>query len=342
MLRPVHTIILAGATFIALVPPCRAVQLTIIPTLDLSQEEALARQASTEKADTLIEGKGKSLRILYSSAVRIDADLAILRGGASFDPTEILHFTLPAGKDMEATVDLTVTPGWSPFTRQWRLFLASPPSTTSIDIHTMEFVPSDPASVLRTIAGNVINREVFQVSTFHALRGYRILGFSLATILGIFTFAAAAVFLGLRSPRLAMTTFTVGSLLYVGWFGIDLARFTAENLTTWLRDGVYNKAGAAAAVADALRSEAKNSPVPLFVYVCHDTTDFYAKVLRYMLYPTPVSVKAEDIPRTTHVLVAGKIAWNYRDGLLTCGNVTGAAHELAQFRDGAVLYASAR
>lgn len=330
-------------TLLALVPSSSAAAtLRITPTLDLGSEEALARAQATEKTDFVFGGKGDRLRIVYTSPVRIDVDLAPRRRGAGFDPTEVLHFTLPPGAHTEAVIDLTQTPGWSPLEKEYHAYFASPPGGKDAEIETIDFLPWTLGTLLMTAARNLATRDTFQVSTFHALRGYNMLGFSLSIIIGATTILIALATLLRRTSRtraLAPVLVT-GMLLYTAWFGVDLARFTTRNLREWYAEGLYNKAGAAEAVADAIQKEASASPTPLFVHVCHDTTDFYAKVLRYLLYPTPVSVRAEDVARATHVVVAGKLSWSFHDGTLTCGSVTGPARELATFRDGTVLYAS--
>ncbi len=355
--QPSHKIILAGATFIALVPPCFAATLTITPSLDATAEEASARADDAIRTDMVIEGKGDRLKIVYSSPVRIDVDLAPRRRGTGYDPAELLYFTLPAGEQNEAIIDLTPTPGWSPFHQEYHVYFSSPEGGDDAEVKEMTFLPASFASLMRAFVTHLSIRDTFQVSTFHALRGYSILGASLSFIIGMIIFIAALVYSLVRllvfrnqkpatsQPatfvRIPLLILTLGTFAYSAFFGIDLARFTVTNLTEWYGRGTYAKAGAASQVAEVIQKEAAVSAVPLFIFVCHDTTDFYTKMLRYFLYPIPVSMKQEDIPRATHVVVAYKLQWAYENGLITCGNITGAAKKIADFPDGSALFSAA-
>ncbi len=334
---------LAIAAFIALVQPCSAAFLTITPTLDVTAEEARERTESAKQSDSLIEGQGDRLVITYSSPVRINVDLAPQRRGSGYDPAEMLHFTLPPGSQSQATVDLTPTPGWSPFHQTYYITFFSPAGGEKAQIHNFDFLSWRWGSLLRAAVGHLAIRDQYQVSTYHALRGYNILSFPLSVIIGLATVLAMLLLFLLRDRR-ALTamimTLSLGTLAYVAWFGIDLARFTATNLQEWYGEHTYSKAGSSEDLAQAIRGEAAKSSVPLFVYVCHDTTDFYTKMLRYFLYPIPVSMKPEDIARATHIVVAYKLQWRYDRGELTCGNATGPAKKIAAFVDGSVLYSS--
>lgn len=344
-MRPFHATVFTGAAFVAFVPTCLALPLSITPTFDLTAEEAQARATAAEHTDLVFEGRGDRLAIRYTSTVRIDVDLAPRRRGSGFDPAEMLHATLPPGTH-EAVIDLTPTPGWSPFHQEYLVSFFSPAGGEEAEIEDVTFLPWTWGSVLRALSAHLRIREVFQVSTFHALRGYNILGFSVAFLVGALTsIAAVLVFLRRGSQKALLPilmTASIGCLAYSAWFGVDLARFTAENLREWYGEGTYGKAGAALQVAEAVRREERKSMTPLFIEVCHDSTDFYTKMLRYALYPIPVSMKPEDIPRATHVVVAQKLQWSFRDGILTCGNITGPATKLRSFPDGSILFVSVR
>jgi hypothetical protein len=67
--------------------------------------------------------------------------------------------------------------------------------------------------------------------------------------------------------------------------------------------------------------------------------NFYPKMLRYFLYPIPVSTELKDIPRATHVVVASKLQWSYDGKTLVCGAIAKPAKEIATFPDGSVLFA---
>jgi hypothetical protein len=252
----------------------------------------------------------------------------------------MLHFTLPPGELQDVTVDLTPTPGWSPFPQQYHLFFASPIGGQDAEIKAMTFLPWSFRSLLRAALRHLAIREVFQVSTFHALSGESVLGFSLAFLLGIAVVIAAVIFSVFRKQgSCALLALTIGCLAYAAWFGVDLARFTTQNLTEWYGQGTYAKAGAVTGVAKTIRVEAAKSATPLFIEVCHDAMNFYPKMLRYFLYPIPVSTELKDIPRATHVVVASKLQWSYDGKTLVCGAIAKPAKEIATFPDGSVLFA---
>ena len=323
---------------------CAAETIFITPTLDLSPSVAQLRTEDTEHSSAIIQGTGDRLSITYTSPVRIDVDFVPIRRGNGYDPAEMAHFSLPPSKDGEAIVDLKVTGGWWPFAQQYKFSFfhaAGKPDITGID-----FVPWTWAGLFRGIGMHIAMRETWQVSTFHTLRGSSVLSIPLSAIVGIVTVGAVAIFFWLGRnkkplPNL-LTVLIIGSLAYTAWSGIDLLRFSAGHLREWTAEGTYSKEGSAGTMAKAIWEETEKSREPLFVFVCSDVSDFYAKALRYALYPIPVSVKNEDIARATHVVVSQKVSWQYKDGILTCGPISGKARKLAEFNDSSVLFSSSK
>ncbi|MBI5794632.1 hypothetical protein HZA87_06175 [Candidatus Uhrbacteria bacterium] len=322
---------------------CSAEAIFIAPTLELSPEHGRQRLEDTERSSILLRGTGDRLSISYTSPVRIDIDFVPIRRGNGYDPAEMAHFSLPPSDSGQAIVDLTVTPGWWPLTQQYKVFFFNPPGRAQIT--AIDFIPWTWRGLLSGIVTHIAIRETYQVSTFHTLRGSSVLSLPLSGVLGVVTLLAAAGVFWLRRKNPLLPVFTaliIGSLVYTAWFGIDLARFSVSHLRAWTVGRTYSKEGAAQAMTDAIQSEAKKSSAPLLVFVCTDLSDFYAKTLRYFLYPIPVSVRNEDIARATHIVVAEKVIWTYADDILNCGPVGGKARKIAELNDGSVLFASTR
>lgn len=325
-------------TVLAAVQPCFAETLSVTAVLNPTYEQMAARTSAQVRSNITVDGRGDRIRVAYSSPAPIQIDLAPMRRGTGYDPAEILHATLPAGTH-EAVLDLTATPGWSPFSQTYFLFFYGVDKENPGEVTDVSFAPWTLTSLVRTAARNLLMREEYQVATFHALRGTHLLGFSLSLVLGLLTLIATLAF-ARRSPHAMLAVLATGMLVSTAWFGIDLARFTVTHVAEWYAKGTYAKAGALKTAADLLKSESSRYAVPLAVHVCSDETDYYAKVLRYFAYPVAVSVKEESIAQATHVLVAGKWQWAYDKGTLTCGGIQGKAREIATFADGSVLFAS--
>lgn len=335
--------ILLGVLLLSVAPVCSAATIAVTPTADPTPEQVAARAASALQSTTTVTGRGDRMVIRYSSPVRIDMDLAPQRRGSGRDPSEIVFFTLPPGADNEATVDLTATPGWSPLSQTFYLDFFSPKGGDQAEVKSITFLPVQWGTLARVLWKNLLTREHFQVATFHALRGPGIFGYPLAVFVGVGVLLAAAIVSLLQKRKKlqhAIVILALGTLIIPAWFTLDLARFTVMNLRSFFTDGTYSEAGPIPLIAASLQQEAKKSSVPLFVEVCNDTTDFQAKMLRYQLYPTPVSVRPEDTARATHVVAMQKRQWTFVKGILTCGALSGPATKVADFPGGAALFAS--
>lgn len=320
---------------------CVAQSLSMVPSLDLSPEELRARSMAAQTSNMGIGGQGNRLELVYSASLPLQLDIAPRRRGTGFDPVEVLHLTLPPGTKKEAIIDLTPSPGWWPFEEEYILSFFSPAEEKGAEILSMQFLPSSASSVLRAAWRHLLLREEYQVASYHTLRGTNVLGLALFMILGCLTLLLTMIFLLLRRPAAAMGALCACTLLGSTWFSIDLLRFTVQNLSQYERSGIYSHAGAAKALSDAIRTATKGHAASAFVFVCQEDTDFYAKLLRYFAYPIRVSIKPEDIPRATHVVVR-TLGWNYVNGILTCGNLSGKATKLATMPDGAVLFMASR
>ncbi len=322
---------------------CSAEAMLIAPTLELTPQEGRQRLEGTERSSILLRGTGDRLSIFYTSPVRTAIAFLPIRRGNGYDPAEMAHFSLPPTDNGQAIVDLTVTPGWWPFAQEYKVFFFNAPGRAQIT--AIDFVPWTWTGLLSGVVTHIAIRETYQVSTFHTLRGSSVLSLPLTGLLDVATVIAAACIFWLRrkNPLLpVLTSLIVGCLVYTAWFAIDLARFSVGHLHAWTVERTYSKEGAAQAMAGTIESEAKKSSAPLLVFVCTDLTDFYAKTLRYFLYPVPVSVKNEDIARATHIVVAEKVIWTYADDILNCGPVGGKARKIAELNDGSVLFASTK
>ena len=330
---------LIGALLLAAPVAAFAEQVMLTPSLELDQA-SIARRLSSPKTQTMqVRGAGAKLKIAYSSSLPIDIDLAPMVAGSSFDPADLGHTTLPAGKDMVAMIDLTVAPSWKPWGSTYYVAFFVHAEKIDAEMQEITVVPGGLGSVIGAAVHHLLEPEEYQVATPHALRGHRIIGVSLTLIVGLATLIALAYLLiRKREVRSMVLAGFIGLLFYSFWFGLDILRFTTGHVSAWEKDHTYAQAGSIYEVADELKAEDARGHAVKGVYVCTTSTDYMTKVLRYLLFPVHVSIAAEDVNSSTHMLITGIGDWTYTEGKLHCGRIDGPATKVREFADGSVLF----
>lgn len=308
----------------------------IAPVPALGTEIADVARTSEQMAEGTVVGAGRWLRIAYRSGVPIVGFVAPMRG-SQYNPVDMLRFDLPETDAAVVEIDLAASSSWNPTEKTYLVSLASPASALSPEIQGVEIVPGA-GGVAGAAAWHLMAPESFAISTYHRLRGYRVLGVGVVPTLAVL-FAAACGIVAVRRRAAALASLlglALGmQLLYGARVGADLVRLSFAHGREWSR-GSYAEAGSAHALADAVREIADEQDVRLAV--CFDSTDYAAKLLRYDLYPIPVAWTGEIARDATHVAVVRKIDWSFEDGRLRCGDMNVDATLLEEFPDGSRLF----
>ncbi len=331
----------ATTSLLLVAMPALAAETSITPVQTLSSDQYTILSQYQESADGTVEGAGARLRIVYSSSVPLNGYIAILDAQGSYNPANMDSFALSADRDGRAILDLRVLPGWTPFTHQYYLSFLSSASQTDTQFSDMTVVPG---TFLDTIAAGFIHfsaRESYWVSSAHFLHGYNIYGYSFAAMLGCLMIVSVfVVMLWKRSQGIpvVISVLIVGFLVYDARVAVDLTRLSVAHLHEWLTQGTYSQAGDLYTVANALKKEIKMSKKPAAVSVCFSSTDYYAKLLRYEMYPIPVALTGTLLPQTTHVVVTHDLHATESGGILHCGGIDHAARLVESFPDGTKLY----
>lgn len=301
------------------------------PDISLTGRMAAARSHVSAE----FEGTGDRLMLTYTSQEPLDLFLFPLHGDSSPDAAFALTTSLPEGVEQEVSLDLTVSPAWSPGPNRYRVHLLSrtqePPVLHAVSV-------SGGSSRLPWVAlRQILTVEPWQPSAYHRLRGSMVFGIPFAVVFGFLTMGIAIVvaIAQSREARIFLILLCIGVLLYGVRTGADLVRISIAHVRVWQAEGTYAQAGAAYAIAGALR-ESGGGERPFSVFVCHDGTSYLPTLLQYLLYPIPVSDVPD--PMATHVVVIQKVQWNEGSDALDCGGIRLPVQRVRSFHDGSVLY----
>ncbi len=348
----VRKTIIGGVTvFTSLLMPVftHAQTLRITPSLiDSARSVEQALEENESHASTSIEGEGKVVMITYQSTRPLDVFMVPLQVQDEYTPTDYIRFTLPQTDEGTVAIDLTVSPGWSLKHQKWLVTLLGKDKDTDAAFTDIQFTNEDARSMLSIAAGHLFTEEAYTPSSYHALRGYRILGFSLTIMLGLLTLITVLICFAFASGKqyrsAVLLTLVVASLLYQGRFAIDLLRFSLEH-TKGYAEGIYDEAGSVHAVAEVLR-ELRQSEESTLVYVCRDGTNFKEKLLRYFAYPIRVSSESDAAKNADYAVVMNKFKWGFETTVtketsnvrLKCGDLDRTAQRLNTFPGGEILF----
>ena len=324
--------------------------LRITPALiDASHSVEQALETHKGHASTSIEGQGGILTLDYQSTEPLEVFLVPLRPDETYTPTDYLRFTLPLTEQGTVEVDLTVSPGWSPRNTKWLVTLLSSDEKAGAAFTGIRFTESGAPPTVLVALRHLFTKEPYTPSSFHALRGYRMLGVSLTISLGLLTIALALSALAfvtkVKRRSMALGVLLVGTLVYQTRFSLDLLRFTKEHLTEYAH-GTYDEAGSIHTVATFLRTLASGKESKTTVYVCRDGTTFKEKLLRYFAYPIRISSEASDAATADYAVVMNKFKWGFETNvtkdasvtLLRCGDLERPSQKLTTFDDGSIVF----
>ncbi len=340
-----------------LTPAFASAQVLITPlSVDSSAPVEQALQENKGYASTSIEGQGSKLRLTYQASEPVTIYMVPLSAEEHFVPTDFLMLTLPATDGGSAEIDLTVSPGWTPKTTKWLLHLMTKTEDTNAGFSAVEFLPASTFTIMNTAFWHFFKQEPYTPSSYHALRGYRVLSRDVTMIIGFLVLLASILTIifakkGTKLMALVIVLFTFQAL-YGLRFGFDLLRFSSEHLTGYA-NGMYDEAGSVYQIAPSLRSlvvQDKKSEAETTVFVCRSGTNYKEKILRYFSYPIRISSDASLTASADYALVMNSRDWNVQtvseNGVnkqfLQCADLKLEATQIATFPDGSILFSLVR
>lgn len=303
-------------------------------TMPLGTATALADLMAAARSSVSIEvrGNGDRLVLSYTSAGPVDLFIFPVLEDGSPAVDSALVARLPEGLDAEVDLDLAASPAWSPGERPYRVHALSRESVRPT-IH--DAVVGRGSQWLPVIALRQLGRsEPYEPSTYHRLQGYGFFGWHAGPVFAVLLMAAAALLWVAGRQKAAPILLLLGFLFYGARVSVDLTRISFSHLRDWGQDGTYAQAGAITLIAEAVRAETAQL-AGASVFVCHDGSSYLPTLLRYFLYPIPVT----DSPiSATFVLVAGKVRRGEGPDVLQCGDASIPARRIRSFPDGSVLF----
>lgn len=341
-------IVFLALSFVVTSPPVSAQTLGIRPAIVDSSDQVEKRLKENQgRASTTLDGNGSALQISYFASEPVEIFMVPLDKNGGYVPTDFITFTLPKTDAGDAEIELTVSPGWKPTETTWLLNLLSKDESTEAGFTSMEFVRPTVGSTIQAAVSHFFVPEPYSPSSFHALRGYRVLGTSATLLAGIALLVLSAMtlfFARKNRAALLLIILLLGVGAYELRFGLDLLRMTQEHLTGYPK-GAYDEAGSVYLVAHAIETASENQSKNS-VYVCRDGTNFKEKLLRYFVYPVPVSAEDAAAADASFALIIDKLDWELTtsvDGTqsfqtVQCGALSRRGTLLSRFPDGSVLY----
>lgn len=317
----------------------------IQPVRALSSDQYTILSSYQESADGTVEGAGAFLRIGYTSSVDLNGYVVIMNPDATYNPADMNSFTLPADPQGTAIVDLRTLSTWTPSSHLYYLSFLSSAVQTDTQFSEMTILPAGPLDIVSSAFMHLFSVEPYWVSSMHLLRGYTMLNTSFSLILGcILALIIVVLCIWKKSAAVpaVMLTLIAGLLFYSVRFTTDLGIHAVAHLQSWTTHRTFAQAGDVYNVADALKKNVSTNNQPAAVSVCFSSTDYYAKLLRYLVYPLPVTMSGQLLPATTHVVVTHDLNWSDDNGVLHCGSIDHPATLIESFPDGTALYSLTR
>jgi len=325
--------------------------LNIMPAIvDSSEPVEQALKKNEGRASTSLEGRGGMLSLTYTASEPLEIYMIPLDKDGHFVPTDFLRFALPKTDTGDILVDLTVSPGWSPKTGKWILYLLTKDEGVKAGFLQIDFVPINPLKLAYVAWRHFLTIEAYTPSSYHALRGYRVFAMPFVPIFGCFLLLLAVSLAWLLRKKEWFTVMVIvlifGSYAYQLRFSVDLLRFSKEHLQGYAA-GSYDEAGSAYLIVDALQEVTKHSErKEATVFICRDGSSYKEKILRYMAYPLRVSASDEAALLASFVVITDKDDWTLSTKTtngasvqtLHCGTLERTAVQLADFPDGSILF----
>jgi len=289
----------------------------------LRVERVIQTAASTARSE--IEGQGTHVQLHYSSDVPVEVFITPVRADESFDPRDILMGTLPPAQEQTVLLQLNSSSIWSPDENAYRLTFVSP-QKSGMQFTIVQFEGS---SLLGTALEQYFQKETYNPTVYHRLRGPMVFGTSMTFVIGILIIVGALLLLITKKKHRILPLIVVLILLTQFRFSFDAVRYTSDHFSEWLRNETYGTTGSTYGIASVVQ-ELDEPRIKL----CTSSTSYRPTLLNYALYPVQFVQQ-----RPTHVLVSQSIDWSYAAGVLQCDGERFWAEEFQTFPDGSVLFA---
>lgn len=320
----------------AVLPLAYAATIDIDPVPALSIDPSFVLRSYEEVSEGSIDGAGTHLRITYRSSVPLTGFIAPFLENRSYRPQDLLMFTLPASlQQVSAEIDLTRSSSWSPGSRSYYLSFLSSQTGTDTQFSDMQLIAR--RSLPAIAFSHLLEAPGFPISSYHFLPPYRILGHSVSIILGVtLLLIILAAWVARRASCLFLCTLVLCTFLgvYQARSAVDRLILSVRHVGEWWRDGTYGEARSTYVIGEHILSQYQDG---MRIGVCFDSSDYFAKLLRYNLYPIPVTIGLHD--SNTHALTIRMTTHAFREGMLHCGNKTFPATLLQEYPDGSAFYA---
>ncbi len=331
--------------FFSGVPVLHAKDLVLVPVPALSSDQYTILSNYASSADGTIEGAGGKIRISYAAGMPLHGYVAIMSDDWNYNPADMYSFQLPAAEDGIAIVDLTALTTWTPSKHRYYLSFLTTAENSDAQFKEMALLQPTAVETIGAAFRHFLTLEPYWVSSAHLLRGYRVLNTPFVNIEAFILLVTVFLIFVLKRFRNISSLFSVLlvlSFFYTARFTTDFTILSIRHLHEWFTVHTYAQAGDLYSVADLLKTESKKSSQPLAVSVCFSSTDYYAKLLRYLVYPMPVTMTGTLLPATTHVVVSHDLQWSESGSILHCGGIHQKAAKIKSFSDGTLLYSITR
>lgn len=311
----------------------------IIPHLALEEDAERAFVSEKQRSSGIVEGAGGLLRISYTSSIPVPTFVTPFNSETTYNPGDTLQLELPSGTQQIAEIDITAHSAWKPWHNKYYVLFLSSAEDNAVTIDDVQLQPVSFWETVSAAISHVFEPEIYKVSTVHLMMGYRMLGVSLLPLLGMIALFVAGILLARRASTGTVLLVLAGfSLFYSARVTADMVSWSADHQKEWRKGETYAVADDMHSVAAFLQQEAHTSASPQRVSICHDSTNYYTKLLRYLLYPIPVITEQGTGPLPTYMVVAKKIHWSFDDGILDCGGRRVRADKLDTFQKGATVF----
>ena len=277
--------------------------------------------ASKSHAEADLKGPGKALKLNYTSVKPLTILVIYPKLDGGFAPLETLKVDLDKGINRDITIDLTASPGWSPWRKHYKLhFLAEAEDGASFQ--NIDFVPTGFSESIILSFKQALAKTPYTPSSYHRIPSFKLGGVSLTVIAGL-AMIVVAVYLFVRKRYMQIVyVMIVGVLIMNVRFSLDAIEYALTH-----RVSNYATAGSLIEIARTI-SESDATGVRL----CHDGTSYAERLLAYHIYPIRIQEDA------SHVVVHRSLDASYDGKQLRCGGSWYQAKEIQTFTDGSTLY----
>lgn len=292
---------------------------------DTAIEEIISSSASHANAD--VSGKGSEIILTYTTAEPLSVFIAFRDSDGSYNTFETLQAVLPAGSNMEASIDVTKSPAWNPSEISYRLYFFSD-APDGAEFHDIEFKKAGLSSTVAASIKHIAEMQPYSPASYHRLPGYTVLGIPLAPVVGWLLILLISVLIIRKRIEVIIPLIVVIILISHARFSLDTIRLSVNHSVEWISNITYATAGSLPHIARRLREEDVQT-----VYLCHTGTTYAKKLLQYHAYPTLI---VDQSP--SHILVHKSTNWSIEGDELRCIDDTFTVLQLEDFEDGSTLY----